>query len=272
MILPQLQTISLTRAGGCLEVLLNRPEKRNAMNQQMSAELHQLLDWLVPQSELRVVVFRGAGGHFCAGGDIKERHAQAEQTAESSADDALLQRNIRAGQMLAKIQNLPQTTVALVEGSAFGGGLGILCVTDIAIVAASARLGMPETTLGIAPAQIAPYVVKRVGLTRARQLALTAERFDGARAYQYGFAQYLCEVDDLQTTLDKVVGQVLQCGPQANATTKRILLGVGNHSEADSIRYSAEEFATLNRNDEGREGQSAFVEKRAPAWQVEADE
>jgi len=272
MTTPQFKTLILTRTGGCLEVLLNRPEKRNAMNQQMSAELHELLDWLVLQQTLRVIVFRGAGGHFCAGGDIKERRAQAEQSAESSADDALLQRNIRAGQMLAKLQHLPQTTVALVEGSAFGGGLGILCVTDIAIVATSAKLGMPETTLGIAPAQIAPYVVKRVGLTRARQLALTAERFDGSRAYQYGFAQYLCDDNELQSTLDEVVGRILRCGPRANAATKRILLGLGNHSEADTIRFSAEEFATLNRGAEGREGQSAFVEKRAPAWQIKTDE
>jgi isohexenylglutaconyl-CoA hydratase len=127
-------------------------------------------------------------------------------------------------------------------------------------------MGMPETGLGIAPAQIAPYVVKRVGLSRARQLALTGERFSGAEAYQYGIAHYLCDDDAIDTTLRDVVAQVLKCGPRANAATKNIMNRVGKMADEDLIRYSAEIFADLCRSEEGLEGQMAFKEKRKPSW------
>lgn len=127
---------------------------------------------------------------------------------------------------------------------------------------------MPETTLGVAPAQIAPFVVKRIGLTRARQLALTAERFGGEQAFEYGIAQYLCDDNALDRTVDDVVHKVLQCGPKANAATKAIMLRVGREDPEAMIRFSAEQFAQLNRSDEGKEGQSAFAEKRPPSWQT----
>ncbi len=164
-------------------------------------------------------------------------------------------------------ERLPQTTLAVVEGSAFGGGMGYACLADITIVSATAKMGMPETTLGVAPAQIAPYVVKRIGLTRARQLALTGERFDGRKAYEYGIAQYLAEPEDLEKVTEDVIAGILRCGPKANAATKKIMLNVGKYQDEELIARSAEIFAELNRSGEGKEGQTAFAEKRNPAWQ-----
>ena len=185
----------------------------------------------------------------------------------SSGKDPIMERNRTAGLAFMKFENLPQTTISMVEGSAFGGGMGYACLTDITIVTKGARMGMPETTLGVAPAQIAPYVVKRIGLTRARQLALTAERFDGAKAFEYGVAQYLCDDADADKVLDEVVAKVLNCGPKANAATKAIMLRVGTVAAEDVISFSAQTFSELNRSAEGLEGQTAFAEKRKPAWQ-----
>jgi isohexenylglutaconyl-CoA hydratase len=261
---PDCATLALTVRGGRLDLVLNRPEQRNAINSRMMAEFSRVVDWLAGNEEIRVVVLSGAGGHFCAGGDIKERRSQSD-TADGVAEIA--ERNRQGGLAFLAFENLPQTTIAAVEGSAFGGGMGYACLADITVVTRGARLGMPETTLGVAPAQIAPFVVRRIGLTRARQLALTGERFGGEKAYEYGIAQYLCDDDELDETVDAVVHRVMHCGPKANAATKRIMLAVGSMPGPEMAAFSAEIFAGLNRGEEGREGQSAFAEKRKPAWQ-----
>jgi isohexenylglutaconyl-CoA hydratase len=264
--MPKCEFLALELTGGRLNMSFNRPESRNAINNQMGEEIAAVVDWLQDNDDVRVVVVRGVGGHFCAGGDIKERRNMAD---EDNADgvDPIMERNRTAGMAFHKFENLPQTTIAMVEGSAFGGGMGYACLTDICILTRGARMGMPETTLGVAPAQIAPYVVKRIGLTRARQLALTAERFDGATAYDYGVGQYLCDDTDADRVLDEVVGKILNCGPKANAATKAIMLRVGTAPAEDIVRFSAETFSGLNRSAEGLEGQTAFAEKRKPAWQ-----
>ncbi|MCX7568105.1 enoyl-CoA hydratase-related protein [Sulfitobacter sp. F26169L] len=268
--LPACETLMLTQRGSRLDVVLNRPESRNAINARMAAEFSDLLDWLAQTDAIRLVVLRGAGGHFCAGGDIKERRTMGETPPEDGGDP-ILARNARAGRGFLKFQNLPQTTIAAVEGSAFGGGLGYACMADITIVTKGARMGMPETRLGIAPAQIAPFVVKRVGLARARQLALTASRFGGQEAYDYGIAQYLCEDRDLDKTLEDVAAQVMACAPKASAATKEILLAVGTMPDDELATFAATRFAALSRGPEGREGQTAFAQKRAPNW-VDAEE
>ena len=268
--LPKTEALALTLKGGRLDITFNRPDQRNAMNNQMNTEFRETLAWLKDNDDVRVVVLRGAGGHFSAGGDIKERRAAALEGDQGR--DTIVSRNANSGTMFSDLENLPQTTIAMVEGSAFGGGFGFACTTDITIVTRSAKMGMPETTLGVAPAQISPFVVKRVGLTRARQLALTAERFNGERAYEIGVAQYFCEDEAADTTLNEIVGKVLNCGPNANAATKRIMLAVGTMPPDDLRLFSAEQFADLNMGAEGKEGQAAFAEKRKPAWQVRDDD
>ena len=268
--LPACETLDLLVRGGRMDLTFNRPRRRNAINAQMSREIASVVDWLHGDRQVRVVVLRAAGGHFCAGGDIKERRAMVDAVAADGADP-VVERNYAAGLGFAKFESLPQTTISVVEGSAFGGGFGYACLTDLTIVARSARMGMPETTLGVAPAQIAPYVVKRIGLTRARQLALTGERIDGAAAFELGVAQYLCEDVELDATVESVVDRVLRCGPAANAATKAIMLKATRLDGREMARFAAELFGELNQGDEGREGQSAFIEKRRPAWQATAD-
>lgn len=259
--------LSLSLNGDRLDLVLDRPDQRNAINGPMALEIAAVTRWLETRSDLRVVVLRGAGGNFCAGGDIKERRNMADIAVRDGVDP-IMEDNLKAGLGFLAFERLPQVTIAAVEGAAFGGGLGYACLADITIVTRDAKLGMPETTLGVASAQIAPFVVRRIGLTRARQLALTAERFDGAKAYDYGIAQYLCDKGKLDETVDAVVERVLKCGRVANAATKDIMLQVGVLDSEAMAHYSAKRFSELNRGDEAREGQAAFAEKRRPAWQV----
>lgn len=265
---PGFTSLRVERQDTVLNVILNRPDKRNAINSAMAADIETLIGWLENREDIHLVVLRGAGGHFCSGADITERKAQAEVKVDGA--DPIKERNRKTGLVFRRFERLPQTTIVLVEGSAFGAGFGYSCIADITILTKGARMGMPETTLGVTPAQIAPYVVKRVGLSRARQLALTAERFDGTAAYEYGIGQYLCEDAEAEATLNSVVGKVIQCGPRANAVTKDIMLKVGSVEHEMLIDYSANKFTELNRGAEGKEGQSAFAEKRKPSWSVTA--
>lgn len=259
------ETLLLAIRDGYLEIKFNRPQQRNAMNDQMIAELHSVVDALATDLSVRAVVLRGTGAHFCAGGDIKERRDQVEQMA--AGDDSIYARNVSAGQLFKKIAQLPQTTIAYVEGAALGGGFGLACLADITLADAEARLGMPETTLGVAPAQIAPHVVRRVGLTKARHLALTGRRINGEEAVALGIAQYLFRgAVDGERQLAQVLAEVQRCGPAACAATKAIMNAVGYLDADQSIDYGARYFAELNQGDEGREGQLAFVEKRPPRW------
>ncbi len=268
MKLPECKTLLLEACNGRLLVTLNRPERRNAMNDQMNSELHALADFLHENETIRLVVMRGAGGHFCAGGDIKERKAQTDGATENS--DPARDRNIRAGHLFDKFWNLPQTLIVVVQGSAMGGGFGLACLADLTLVQKDARLGMPETTLGIAPAQIASYVVKRIGLSRAKQMALTGQRINGEEAYQLGIAQYLAQTAaQLEVLLASVVDQVEHCGPRACAATKKIMHKVGDLGNTQMVEFAADIFARLNHQSEGREGHLAFVEKRKPIWTTE---
>ncbi|TNE35879.1 MAG: enoyl-CoA hydratase [Alphaproteobacteria bacterium] len=269
--LPECEHLLLTVEGPRLNLTFNRPDQRNAINSKMGEEFAAVVGWLEKSADdIRLVVLRGAGGHFCAGGDIKERRNMAEEEVKAG-EDPILERNKAAGLAFLNFENLPQTTIAVVEGSAFGGGMGYACMADITIVAEDARMGMPETTLGVAPAQIAPFVVKRIGLTRARQLALTGERFGGQKAFDYGIAQYMAPDAEIDAKLEEVVASVMRCGPKANAATKAIMLKVGSLPQEDMVAFSAAKFSELNRGIEGKEGQSAFAEKRKPAWQVAAE-
>ena len=148
-----------------------------------------------------------------------------------------------------------------------GGGFGLACISDIAIASDDAKFGLPETTLGIIPAQIAPFVVKRIGLTHARRLALTAARFDGNEAERLGLVHFSeSDADALEVRLQQVLKQIRQCAPQANAQTKALLLATEQEALSPLLDKAAEQFAAAVTGAEGAEGTMAFVQKRAPNW------
>lgn len=260
--LPNCETLLLNLDAGVLHITLTRPESRNAMSLAMVGELRATLEAVRHDSNVRALVLRGAGGHFCAGGDIKDM-----ANARASGSDAYRALNRAFGSLLEQAQHAPQVLIAVLEGAVLGGGFGLACVADIAICHQDAKFGLPETTLGILPAQIAPFVVGRIGLTQARRLALTAARFNGNEAERLGLVHF-SEPDDaaIEARLHQVLSQVRQCAPRANATTKALLLATESEALGPLLDRAAEQFAAAVTGTEGIEGTMAFVQKRAPKW------
>ena len=269
MNLPETETITLAQDGGVLHITLNRPEARNAMSLNMVNELMDVFDWLgndTGGAEVRALVLRGADGHFCAGGDIKDMTGARQQAAEGDPH-AFLRLNRRFGEMISIANRLPQVLITVLEGAVMGGGFGLACVSDVAIAAGDAKFALPETGLGVIPAQIAPFVVQRIGLTRARRIALTGQRFDGHHALEQGVVHEVADsTAELEKKLADLLGQVRRCAPNANRATKQLVLDVGHVPMEELLDRAAGEFAQAVASEEGQEGTLAFVQKRLPKW------
>ncbi len=269
MSLPETPNILQALDKGVLHLTFNRPEARNAMSTALLNDLSALFDAIHEDRGVRAVVLRGAGGHFCAGGDIKDM-ASARQAKASEGGDPVADYNRSFGRLLRKVNAAPQATIAILEGAVLGGGFGLACVTDIAIAHKDASFGMPETGLGIPPAQIAPFVVERIGLSQARRLGVCGARFKGDEALRLGLVHFVASDEDhIQALLADVVKQIRRCAPGANAVTKGIMLAVGHQDPETILDDAARQFSAAIRSAEGMEGTMAFVQKRLPNWAEE---
>lgn len=261
------KTLLAKQDGGVLQLTLNRPDARNAMNPEMLAELGIAVDALRDDQSVRAIVLRGAGGHFCAGADLKSMMAGGIKTPAVGEVDPIAVINRAFGTMLRKVASAPQVVIAICEGAVLGGGFGLACVSDIAFAHVEAKFGMPETTRGLPPAQIAPFVVERIGLTQARRLCLTGAQFRGAEALRLGLVhESFTDEVELQDKLAAALKQVMQCAPNANALTKQILLDVGKRDMDAVLDDAARKFAQCVRGSEAPEGIAAFMQKRSPHW------
>ncbi|MDE2364496.1 MAG: enoyl-CoA hydratase/isomerase family protein [Hyphomicrobiales bacterium] len=262
--------IKLERKGPVLFVWLNKPETRNALVAGMGEELRQTFTALKTMPDVRVVVLRGAGGTFCAGGDLKNFNAASKPLAPGERD-LLKEGNRNGGALFQMIDEARQAVIIVVEGFAMGGGFGMACLGDITIAHADAQFAMTEVTLGIVPAQISPFVVRRIGLTAARRFGVSGGKLNGRQARDIGIAHEVAENNtDLETTIEANIVQVLKCAPNAVAITKALMHRVaqGGLPMDELLDQAADDFVSAVRSDEGREGTSAFVEKRKPAWNV----
>jgi isohexenylglutaconyl-CoA hydratase len=251
---------------GVLFVTLARPEVRNAMSATMIGEIEAVLDAVHERRDVRAIVLRGAGGNFCAGGDIKDM-AAARGAAIDGGIDPIAAHNRRFGAVIGKVDRAPQAVVAVLEGVVLGGGFGLACVADVAIATSDAEFGLPETGLGVPPAQIAPFLVRRLGLSQARRLALTGARFAGSTALAVGVCHIVVEDGvALERELAAVLAQIRRCAPGANAATKQIMLAVGETGLDALLDDAAAKFAAAARGPEGMEGMMAFLSKRKPSW------
>jgi isohexenylglutaconyl-CoA hydratase len=263
--LPDTKDLILENQGSVLTIWLNRPEAKNALSAEMVDELHAVLDAAAGDKTLRTLILRGKGGIFCAGADIKGFKSGAQGGAPDEAEVARGNRSF--GDLMIKLNEQPQAVIILVEGAAIGGGLGLCCVGDITIVTRDAKFRLSETSLGIPPAQIAPFVTERVGLTQARRLMLTGARFKGEEAVQYSIGHILAEdAADMDAKCAEVLAQIALCAPGANAVTKSILFEATRRPRGEALDFAARGFASCMLSDEGREGVAAFVEKRKPKW------
>lgn len=255
------ETLLIQQDSHALHVTFNRPDVRNAMNAIMVEELIALFERLPQQPAVRAVVLRGAGGHFCAGGDIRDMAAARSQPG------GMARLNRRYGQMLQIANRIPSVLICLLEGAVMGGGFGLACVSDVAILDESAAFGLPETSLGILPAQIAPFVIQRIGLTQTRRLALTGEKLTAHQALNIGLGHYLEAAENINSRLQAVLQRVKNCAPHANITTKQLLLDSLTAASFDELLdRAALDFAEAVTGHEGTEGASAFIQKRLPDW------
>lgn len=266
--LPKCDTLLLEEQDGRLHMTLNRPEVKNAISWDTIRDMTEVIDAVRDDPSIRTIVIRGSQGMFCAGGDIKGFQKGFTSVPPVTGEkDSIAIDNRVYGTFLDKLNRQPQTVVAIVEGAAFGGGLGLICATDVAICMADTKFALSETGLGIPPAQIAPFVVQRIGLTRTRHIALTGARFDGRMAHELGIVQYVCETpEDLDETVAKVLKFIGKCAPGANAATKKILHASLTEPLEQVLDDAADAFAAQLRGPEGKEGVLAFLEKRPANW------
>ncbi|MGH8454827.1 MAG: enoyl-CoA hydratase/isomerase family protein, partial [Nevskiales bacterium] len=193
--------------------------------------------------------------------------ANARQAKASADSDPVADYNRNFGRLLRKVNAAPQATIAILEGAVLGGGFGLACVTDIAIAHKDASFGMPETGLGIPPAQIAPFVVERIGLSQARRLGVCGARFKGEEALKLGLVHFVASDEaQIQQLLGELLAQIRRCAPGANAMTKSIMLSVGRMDPDAILDDAARKFSEAVRGAEGVEGTMAFVQKRLPKW------
>ena len=269
---PQTSHIRRDLRGGVLHLWLNRPERRNALSSQMVDEIAAAFAAIAADRSVRIVVLRGAGETFCAGGDIANMSV-ALASPPPGTPDQLRENNRRFGAVLDAINAAPQVVIAVVEGYAMGGGFGLACVADITITTVDARFALSEATIGVVAAAVSPFVVQRIGLAAARRLGVTGVRIDGAEALAIGVAGFLVrDGAALDTAVRETCNQILKCAPEAVAVTKRLLLrAAGPSSIAELLDEAAASFAASVRGSEGREGTAAFVEKREPSWVTQVE-
>jgi isohexenylglutaconyl-CoA hydratase len=218
---------------------------------------------------VRVVVLRGAGGHFCAGADLKDMagaRMRAMQAAGTGASDPIAEVNAEFGQLCVAYSRSPLAIVAVLEGTVMGGGFGLACVADVAIASETANFRLPETSLGVVPAQIAPFLVERLGYSQAKRLAVTGGRLDAAAALRLGLVHEVAASDAVDGALNKVLADILACAPGALAATKALMAQARLREPQDLVQSAAEIFSQAAQSPEGLEGMTAFIQKRKPTW------
>jgi isohexenylglutaconyl-CoA hydratase len=257
-------TLALRREGAVLHVTLNRPEVRNAMSLAMVRELIDVAKAAEADGTTRVIVLRGAGGHFCAGADLKDMAGARARLAEDP--DAVVKVNAAFGELCVAYAGSGLAIVGVLEGAVMGGGFGLACVTDVAIAADNTVFRLPETSLGVLPAQIAPFLVERLGFAEAKRLAVTGSRITAAEALVIRLVHEVCTPAELEPALRRTLGDILSCAPAALAATKALMARARWQRAESLVQDAAQAFAKAALGPEGIEGTTAFLQKRKPNW------
>lgn len=255
------ETLLLSRGDKVGRISLNRLEVHNAFNAVMIRELREAVRMLGADEAVRVVVLSGRGKSFCAGADLHWMREIITNSYEMNLGESL-----ELAEFLYELYALPKPTIARVNGAAIGGGVGFLSACDIVVASTEAQFGLSEVKIGLVPACIAPYVLRRTGESRARRYFLTGERFDARRAAEIGLVDEVADPADLDGRVEGLVGRLLSSGPEALACCKELLRRVPGMSFEEVKRFTAEMIAGLRISREGQEGMAAFLEKRKPQW------
>jgi len=242
-----------------LSVILNRPEVHNAMNAEMIAELTHAFQNI--PNDIRLIVLKGEGKSFCAGADLNYMKGIAEFGYDENVEDA---KNLAA--LFKSIYDSPLPTLAVVHGSAYGGANGLLAGCDIVVAEEKTVFAFSEVKLGISPATIAPFVIKRIGEFGAKELMLSGKRFSAYEAHRWNLVNHIVKSENIEETIEHFNKQFKSSAPNAVKETKKLIHEVLNSNVDDSINYTSKLIANLRASDEGQEGMEAFLNKRKPKW------
>lgn len=257
--------LKIDRQGAVTYLTLNRPQRRNALTHRMMLELEDAFVGIGNDAACRVLVLRGAGGHFCAGGDL-DTMADLPPVPPGGTDP-LLPTYRQFGNALLALESLPQATIAVVEGSAVGAGFGMACCSDVVILREDARFGIPEPRVGFIPSQIIPFLVRRLGEGPVRDLAVTGRVIDAAESYRLGIGRHLCATGgEVEATLQSVLDDILRMEPKALAVAKRLVQSCAKKDDLDVLDEAAGNLVGLLRQPEAAEGIRHFMAKTTPSW------
>lgn len=250
-------------ASGLAFVTLNRPQVHNAFDEPQIARLTRTFETLGADDAVRAIVLRGAGRHFCAGADIGWMRRAAQASEADNIDDAR-----RFSRMMRAIADCPKPVVAVVQGAAYGGGMGLVCATDIAIASEDARFALTEAKFGILPAVVGPYVVNAIGRRQAMELALSCRTLSAQQAHAIGLVQHVAAANELDSVLLEVLNGLLRSGPAALREIKALFRQLAPQPITDATaELTAHTISRVRATSEAKEGFAAFLEKRAPSWQ-----
>jgi len=255
------QTIIFSQQDEIVRLRLNRPEVHNAFNSQMIAELDDALEKVMENKSLRVVVLTGQGKSFCAGADINWMREIIHYSYEQNLEESL-----HLAELLHKIYIFPKATVAIVNGTAIGGGTGFLSACDIAVASEEAKFGLSEVKIGLVPAAISPYVIRRIGESKAREYFLTGKRISARKALEIGLLNEVVPPEKLKDKEEEIAKLLLSSGPEAIAACKELITRAPGMSFKEAKTFTARMIANLRISEEGQEGMAAFLEKRKPKW------
>jgi methylglutaconyl-CoA hydratase len=255
------QTIRMDFDGKIGRITFVRPEVHNAFNATMIGELAQAFDLVKAEDSIRVAVLTGEGKSFCAGADINWMRQIIDYSYEQNLSESLL-----LAEALHKLYSLPKPTVAMVNGAAIGGGNGFLSACDIAVAADDAHFGLSEVKIGLVPAAISPFVIRKIGESKAREYFLTGKRISAQRAQEIGLINQIVPREKLKETVEELISLLLTSGPEALASCKELIFRVSQMSLEEVKEFTARMIANLRISEEGQEGMASFLEKRKPKW------
>lgn len=258
---PSFRLIEAMAHDGVVSLMLNDPTSMNALSAALVGEVETTIDIAVAGGA-RALILRGSGGAFSAGGDVKAMLAAMSNPPASGEDDPIAAMNRAGGRFFHRYASLPLATIALVDGMAAGGGFGLAAASDFVIATANAKFALTETSLGLVPAQIAPFVVARLGRPKAVQLALNCRRLGGREAAETGLADIFAE--DGEAALADLLSELKRAAPGAAAATKALFARAGH--DDGFIEAAARIFAAAVRGAEAVEGIAAFMARRKPEW------
>ncbi len=256
------ETIKLTVDDcGVASLTFARPHVHNALNQTLIEEVTAALDLLESNPAVRVLVLSGEGESFCAGGDFRWQQSQRDLPRAER-----IRNGLPLAQILSRLNRFPRLVIGRINGPAYGGGVGMIAVCDVAVAVEDARFALTEVRLGLVPATISPYVAAKLGHSQVRRVMFNAKPMSAVEAQRIGLIHEVVPPAELDTAIDTELNLALSCAPGAVAMTKRLAQYVLSHDEADNLIYTVDRLADFWETEEADEGMQSFFEKRKPSW------